>query len=33
MAVPLLSERIATNVQRYINGDELIGLVDVRHGY
>jgi phosphoglycerate dehydrogenase-like enzyme len=33
MAVPLLSERIAKNVQRYINGDELIGLVDVRHGY
>ena len=33
MAVPLLSERIATNVQCYINGDELIGLVDVRHGY
>jgi phosphoglycerate dehydrogenase-like enzyme len=33
MAVPLLSERIATNVQHYINGDELIGLVDVRHGY
>jgi phosphoglycerate dehydrogenase-like enzyme len=33
MAVPLLSERITTNVQRYIAGEELIGLVDVRHGY
>jgi phosphoglycerate dehydrogenase-like enzyme len=33
MAVPLLSERITENVQRYIAGDELIGLVDVRHGY
>ena len=33
MAVPLLSERITTNVQRYIAGDELIGLVDVCHGY
>lgn len=33
MAVPLLSERITANVQRYITGDELIGLVDVRHGY
>ena len=33
MAVPLLSERITTNVQKYIAGDELIGLVDVRQGY
>jgi phosphoglycerate dehydrogenase-like enzyme len=33
MAVPLLSERIVANVQRYIAGEELIGLVDVRHGY
>lgn len=33
MAVPLLSERITTNVRRYINGEELVGLVDVRHGY
>ncbi len=33
MAVPLLSERITTNVRRYIAGEELIGLVDVRHGY
>ncbi len=33
MAVPLLSERIVVNVQRYIAGEELIGLVDVRHGY
>ena len=33
MAIPLLSERITTNVQRYIAGEELIGLVDVRHGY
>jgi phosphoglycerate dehydrogenase-like enzyme len=33
MAIPLLSERIATNVERYLNGDTLIGLVDPRHGY
>lgn len=33
MAVPLLSERITTNVQKYIAGEELIGLVDVRQGY
>jgi phosphoglycerate dehydrogenase-like enzyme len=33
MAVPLLSERITSNVRRYIAGEELIGLVDVRHGY
>ncbi len=33
MAVPLLSERITTNVRRYIAGEPLIGLVDVRSGY
>ena len=33
MAVPLLSERITANVQRYIAGEELIGVVDVRNGY
>jgi hypothetical protein len=33
MAVPLLSERITANVGRYLAGEELIGLVDVRRGY
>ncbi|MEY4633991.1 MAG: hypothetical protein RLZ18_1363 [Actinomycetota bacterium] len=33
MAVPLLSERITTNVSRYLADEELIGLVDVRNGY
>lgn len=33
MAVPLLSARITENVRRYVAGDELVGLVDVRHGY
>lgn len=33
MAVPLLSARITENVRRYLHGDGLIGLVDVRHGY
>jgi phosphoglycerate dehydrogenase-like enzyme len=33
MAIPLLSARITENVRRYMAGDELIGLVDVRHGY
>lgn len=33
MAVPLLSERITSNVRRYLAGEELIGVVDVRHGY
>ena len=33
MAVPLLGERITANVRRYLAGEELIGLVDVRHGY
>ena len=33
MAVPLLSSRIAENVKRFINDDDLIGLVDVRNGY
>ena len=33
MAVPLLSASITENVRRFINGEPLIGLVDVRHGY
>ncbi|HRE03680.1 MAG TPA: NAD(P)-dependent oxidoreductase, partial [Ilumatobacteraceae bacterium] len=33
MAVPLLSERIATNVRRWARGEELIGLVDPQLGY
>lgn len=33
MAVPLLSTRIAENVSRYLAGEPLIGLVDIRHGY
>lgn len=33
MAVPLLSERIMQNVRRYIGGEPLIGLVDIRNGY
>lgn len=33
MARPLLSERITTNVRRWLQGDELIGLVDVDAGY
>ena len=33
MAVPLLSARITENVKRFINGEPLIGLVDVRNGY
>lgn len=33
MAIPLLSERISENVQRYISDVPLIGLVDVRNGY
>lgn len=33
MAVPLLSERITTNVRRYIAGEPLVGLVDVHSGY
>jgi hypothetical protein len=33
VAIPLLSVRITENVRRYVAGDELVGLVDVRHGY
>ena len=33
MAVPLLSARITENVKRFINDEDLIGLVDVRNGY
>ncbi|MEN9792941.1 MAG: hypothetical protein RL330_1019 [Actinomycetota bacterium] len=33
MAVPLLAERIETNVRRYGAGQPLVGLVDVRAGY
>jgi hypothetical protein len=33
VAIALLSSRITENVRRYVAGDELVGLVDVRHGY
>jgi phosphoglycerate dehydrogenase-like enzyme len=33
MAVPLLAERITTNVRRYADDEELIGLVDIEAGY
>lgn len=33
MAVPLLAERIRTNVRRFGHGEELIGLVDIDAGY
>ena len=33
MAMPLLYERITTNVRRYADDDELIGLIDVEAGY
>ncbi len=33
MAVPLLSERIRTNVRRWADDEELIGLIDVEAGY
>jgi phosphoglycerate dehydrogenase-like enzyme len=33
MAVPLLTERVATNVRRYAAGDPLVGLVDPAAGY
>lgn len=33
MAVPLLSSRIEENCRRYMAGEGLIGLVDVRYGY
>ena len=33
MAVPLLSERIRLNVRRWIDGDDLLGVVDVNLGY
>ena len=33
MAVPLLAERITTNVRRYAENEELVGLVDVEAGY
>ena len=33
MAVPLLAARITENVKRFINDENLIGLVDVRNGY
>jgi phosphoglycerate dehydrogenase-like enzyme len=33
MAMPLLYERIATNVRRYADDEELVGLVDVEAGY
>ena len=33
MAVPLLAERIRTNVRRWADDEELVGLVDVEAGY
>jgi phosphoglycerate dehydrogenase-like enzyme len=33
MAVPLLAERIAANVRRFAEGDDLIGPIDVELGY
>jgi hypothetical protein len=33
MAVPLLSERIRTNVRRWADDEELVGLIDVEAGY
>lgn len=33
MGLPLLGERVRRNVERWIAGDELIGLVDVEAGY
>jgi phosphoglycerate dehydrogenase-like enzyme len=33
MAVPLLSARITDNVRRFGQGEQLVGLVDPRHGY
>jgi phosphoglycerate dehydrogenase-like enzyme len=33
MIVPLLSERITTNVARFVAGQPLVGLVDVQAGY
>jgi phosphoglycerate dehydrogenase-like enzyme len=33
MAIPLLSERIATNVRRFEDGEPLVGAIDVDLGY
>jgi hypothetical protein len=33
MAVPLLSERIATNIRRFADGEELVGPIHVDLGY
>ena len=33
MAIPLLAERITTNVRRFADGEELLGSVDVELGY
>lgn len=33
MAVPLLTERIRTNVRRWADDEELLGLIDVEAGY
>lgn len=33
MAVPLLAERITTNVRLYVNGEPLVGTVDAERGY
>ena len=33
MGLPLIANRVRQNVERWIAGDELIGLVDVEAGY
>ena len=33
MAKPLLAERITTNVRRYADDEELIGVIDLEAGY
>jgi phosphoglycerate dehydrogenase-like enzyme len=33
MAVPLLAARVRSNVERFLAGDALVGLVDVEAGY
>jgi hypothetical protein len=33
MVLPLLAERIHTNVARFATGEELVGLVDPEAGY
>ena len=33
MGLVLLAERVTDNVQRYLDGGDLIGLVDIAKGY